>query len=666
LKPNSWQGNIICIEASAANGYNAPMAQSIVPKNKITSASLITEHDVYLFKEGNHFKLYEKLGAHPGTVNGVAGTHFALWAPNAKNVSVIGNFNHWDRNKHPLAPRWDSSGIWEGFVPHVGRGELYKFYIVSNHHYYQVEKQDPFAIFNEVAPKTASIIWDLDYSWEDGAWMKERYKYNSLESPISIYEMHLGSWKRVVEEENRPMTYREMAQDLPGYIKNLGFTHVQFLPVMEHPFYGSWGYQTLGYFSPTSRYGNPQDFMFLVDRLHQNGIGVILDWVPSHFPSDEHGLAYFDGTHLFEHDDPRKGFHPDWSSYIFNYGRNEVREFLISSAMFWLEKFHIDALRVDAVASMLYLDYSRKPMEWIPNRYGGRENMEAIHFLRRLNETAYKEFPDIQMIAEESTAWGGVSRPVHTGGLGFGLKWNMGWMHDTLLYMSKDPIYRKYHHNDLTFSFYYAFTENFVLSLSHDEVVHGKGAFAAKMPGDDWQKFANLRLLLGYMFAHPGKKLLFMGIEMAQWGEWRHDQSIDWHLLQYGPHQGIHQWVKDLNKFYRDEPALFQRDFTPDGFEWIDLNDYKQGVISFLRKSADGKSKIAAVCNFTPQTLHDYNIGVPEQGRWRELLNSDAAVYGGSGQGNLGGKQAVAKPFHGRPYSISLTIPPLGILFFKK
>ena len=642
------------------------MAQSIDPNNKIIATSQITEQDIYLFKEGNHFKLHEKLGAHPGTVNGVAGTHFAVWAPNAKNVSVIGNFNHWDRNRHPLAPRWDSSGIWEGFIPQVGKGELYKFYIVSNHNYYQVEKQDPFAIYNEVAPKTASIIWDLDYSWNDAGWMKERHKFNSLESPMSIYEMHLGSWKRVVEEGNRSMTYRELAQHLPEYIKNLGFTHVQFLPVMEHPFYGSWGYQTLGYFSPTSRYGDPQDFMFLIDSLHQNGIGVILDWVPSHFPSDEHGLAYFDGTHLFEHDDPRKGFHPDWSSYIFNYGRNEVREFLISSAMFWLEKFHIDALRVDAVASMLYLDYSRKPNEWIPNNSGGRENVEAIHFLRRLNETAYKEFPDIQMIAEESTAWGGVSRPVYTGGLGFGMKWNMGWMHDTLLYMSKDPIYRKYHHNDLTFSFIYAFTENFVLSLSHDEVVHGKGALAAKMPGDDWQKFANLRLLLGYMFAHPGKKLMFMGIEMAQWGEWKHDQSIDWHLLQYGPHQGIHQWVKDLNKLYRDEPALYQRDFTPDGFEWIDLNDYNQGVISFLRKSADGKSKILAVCNFTPMTWHDYNIGVPEQGLWRELLNSDASIYGGSGQGNLGGRMAVAKPFHGRPYSIALTIPPLGILFLKK
>jgi len=642
------------------------MAQSIDPQNKIIPASLITDHDVYLFKEGNHFKLYEKLGAHPGVVNGVAGTYFAVWAPNAKSVSVIGNFNYWDRNKHPLSPRWDSSGIWEGFLPGVLKGELYKFYIVSQHNYYSVEKQDPFAIFNEEAPKTASIIWDLDYNWKDTSWMKDRYKNNSLEAPISIYEMHLGSWKRVVEEGNRPMTYRELSRHLPEYIKNLGFTHVQFLPVMEHPFYGSWGYQTLGYFSPTSRYGSPQDFMFLVDTLHQNGIGVILDWVPSHFPSDEHGLAYFDGTHLFEHDDPRKGFHPDWSSYIFNYGRNEVRGFLISSAMFWLEKFHIDALRVDAVASMLYLDYSRKPNEWIPNNSGGRENVEAIYFLRRLNETAYKEFPDIQMIAEESTAWAGVSRPVHTGGLGFGMKWNMGWMHDTLLYMSKDPIYRKYHHNDLTFSFYYAFTENFVLSLSHDEVVHGKGALAAKMPGDDWQKFSNLRLLLGYMFAHPGKKLIFMGIEMAQWGEWKHDQSIDWHLLQYAPHQGVSQWVKDLNKLYREEPALFQRDFTPDGFEWIDLNDYNQGIISFLRKSADGKSKIIAVCNFTPQTLNDYSIGVPELGLYREMLNSDAAVYGGSGKGNLGGKQSVAKPFHGRPYSISLTIPPLGIIFLKK
>ncbi len=642
------------------------MIESADSRKVLSPPPFITDHDTYLFKEGNHFKLYEKLGAHLTSVDGVEGTHFAVWAPNAKSVSVIGNFNAWARGTHPLKARWDSSGIWEGFIPGIAKGELYKYYIVSQHHYYQVEKQDPFAIYNEVAPKTASVVWDLEYEWQDKTWMNERHKHNNLNAPMSIYEMHLGSWKRVIEEDNRCMTYQELAVHLPEYLNYMGFTHVEFLPVMEHPFYGSWGYQTLGYFSPTSRWGTPQDFMFLVDALHKAGIGVILDWVPSHFPGDEHGLAYFDGTHLFEHEDPRKGFHPDWSSYIFNYGRNEVREFLISSAMFWMDKFHIDALRVDAVASMLYLDYSRKPQEWIPNQHGGRENTEAIYFMRRLNETLYANFPDIQMIAEESTAWGGVSRPVETGGLGFGMKWNMGWMHDTLVYMTKDPVYRKYHHNDLTFSFYYAFTENFLLSLSHDEVVHGKGALAAKMPGDDWQKFANLRLLLGYMFGHPGKKLLFMGIEMAQWDEWRHEKSIDWHLLQFAPHQGIHQWVKDLNHLYKNEPALYERDFTPDGFEWIDLNDYQQGVISFLRKSADGKSQVAVVCNFTPMTWHDYKIGVPEAGVWRELLNSDAAVYGGSSQGNLGGKEAQAKSFHGRPYSISLTIPPLGILFLKK
>jgi 1,4-alpha-glucan branching enzyme len=637
-----------------------------VSKTQSLPAHLITDHDIYLFKEGNHFKLYDKLGAHLTTAQGVNGVQFAIWAPNAKSVSVIGNFNHWDRNSHPLTVRQDGSGIWEGFVAGVTKGELYKFFIVSSKEFYQVEKQDPFAIYNEVAPRTASVVWDLDYQWQDKTWMDNRHKVNNLNAPFSIYEMHFGSWKRKVEDNNRPLTYREMAAELIPYLKEMNFTHVEFLPVMEHPFYGSWGYQTLGYFSTTSRYGTPQDFMYLVDQLHQNGIGVILDWVPSHFPCDEHGLSYFDGTHLFEHADPKKGFHPDWNSAIFNYGRNEVREFLISSAMFWLEKYHVDALRVDAVASMLYLDYSRKPMEWIPNQYGGRENLDAIYFMRRLNETVYGAFPDIQMIAEESTAWGGVSRPVETGGLGFGMKWNMGWMHDTLLYMSKDPVYRKYHHNDLTFSFYYAFTENFCLSLSHDEVVHGKGAMGAKMPGDDWQKFANLRLLLGYMFAHPGKKLLFMGIELAQWSEWKHENSLDWHLLQWGPHQGVHQWVKDLNKLYRNEPALFERDFTPDGFEWIDLNDYQQGVISFIRKSADGKSKVVVVCNFTPMTWHDYHVGVPEEGTWKEILNSDAAIYGGSSQGNMGAKQTIKEPFHGRSHSLSLTIPPLGVLFFKK
>ena len=641
------------------------MAQH-VSKQPVIPVPLITDTDSYLFKEGNHFKLYERLGSHLMTVDGVSGVHFAVWAPNAKSVSVIGNFNHWDRHTHPLNSRWDSSGVWEGFIPGIGKGELYKYFIISNNDYYQVEKQDPFAYYNEVPPRTGSVVWDLDYAWGDAAWMKDRHKVNNLNAPFSIYEMHLGSWKRVPEEGNRPFTYRELAEHLIPYLKDMGFTHVQFLPVMEHPFYGSWGYQTLGYFSTTSRYGTPQDFMFLVDALHQAGIGVILDWVPSHFPSDEHGLGYFDGTHLFEHADPKKGYHPDWNSCIFNYGRTEVREFLISSAMFWLEKYHIDGLRVDAVASMLYLDYSRKQFEWIPNQYGGRENLDAIYFLRRLNETVYKNFPDIQMIAEESTAWGGVSRPVETGGLGFGMKWNMGWMHDTLLYMSKDPVHRKYHHHELTFSFLYAFTENFVLSLSHDEVVHGKGALASKMPGDDWQKFANLRLLLGYMFAHPGKKLLFMGIEFAQWEEWKHEKSLDWHLLQWGPHQGIHQWIKDLNKLYRNQAALFDCDFTSDGFEWIDLNDYNQGVISFIRKTKDGKSSIVIVCNFTPMTWHNYHIGVPQAGMYHELLNSDAAHYGGSGQGNMGAKEAVAVSFHGRPYSLSLTIPPLGILFLKK
>lgn len=642
------------------------MSEALKNVSKVIAHPFITEHDAYLFKEGSHFKLYEKLGAHPLVVDGVKGVHFAVWAPNAKKVSVIGSFNHWNRDAHPLNSRWDSSGIWEGFIPGVSKGDLYKFFIVSNHAFYQVEKQDPFACFNEVAPRTASIVWDLEYQWQDDAWMKRRYQHNDLNAPMSIYEMHLGSWKRVIEDNNRPLSYRELAEHLPQYLKNMNFTHVEFLPVMEHPFYGSWGYQVLGFFSTTSRYGTPQDFMHLVDVLHQNGIGVILDWVPSHFPTDEHGLSYFDGTHLFEHSDPRNGYHPDWKSAIFNYGRHEVREFLISSAMYWMDRFHIDALRVDAVASMLYLDYSRKPMEWIPNQYGGRENLDAIYFLRKLNETLYANFPDTQMIAEESTAWGGVSRPTSTGGLGFGMKWNMGWMHDTLVYMTKDPVYRKYHHHDLTFSFYYAYTENFLLSLSHDEVTHGKGSLAAKMPGDDWQKLANLRLLLGYMYAHPGKKLVFMGSEFAQWTEWNHDKSIDWHLLQYGPHQGVHQWMKDLNWLYKTEPALFERDFTPEGFEWIDLNDYNQGVISFIRKSADGKSQVIAVCNFTPMTWQGYSIGVPQEGFYKEILNSDASLYGGSGQGNMGGKNTDPVSFHGRPCSLSLTIPPLGLLFLKR
>jgi 1,4-alpha-glucan branching enzyme len=645
--------------------------------NVIYGYSLFTDFDIYLFKEGNHFFAYEKLGAHLIEHEGIKGTYFAVWAPNAEKVFVMGDFNGWDKESHPLAVRWDGSGIWEGFIPGIEKGTKYKFYIVSKYgefprsfaegikYKYRLEKGDPFAFFWETPPKTASIVWDLNYDWNDEEWMKNRHKFNSLNSPISIYEVHLGSWRRVPEEDNRPLSYREMAEWLPGYVKEMGFTHVEFLPVMEHPFYGSWGYQVTGYFAPTSRYGTPQDFMYLIDKLHQNGIGVILDWVPSHFPDDAHGLSFFDGTYLYEHQDPKKGYHPHWHSYIFNHGRNEIRNFLISSALFWLDKYHIDGLRVDAVASMLYLDYGRQPGEWIPNKYGGKENLEAIEFIRRLNQTVYEKFPDTQTIAEESTAWPMVSRPVYLGGLGFGMKWNMGWMHDTLLYFSKDPIYRKYHHNQLTFSIWYAFTENFVLPLSHDEVVYGKGSLINKMPGDYWQKFANLRLLFGYMYAHPGKKLLFMGGEFGQWDEWYHEKSLDWHLLQYPSHQGIQKWLKDLNQTYKTEPALYELDFESSGFEWVDCSDVEQSIISFLRKGKNPKDIFLIVCNFTPVPRYNYKVGVPYNGYWEEVLNSDAIEYGGSGHGNFGGLYADSLPMHHRQYSIALTLPPLGILFFK-
>ncbi len=638
-------------------------------KSKSTVAydvSLLTEYDIYIFKEGNHFRLYEKLGSHVMTVDGITGTFFAVWAPNAANVSVIGNFNGWNPESHPLSVRWDGSGIWEGFIPGVGHGDLYKYHIVSKYKNYRVEKGDPCAFYWEVPPKTSSIVWDLSYEWNDEEWMKNRHRYNALNAPFTIYEVHLGSWRRVPEENNRSLTYREMAKHLAEYVKDVGFTHVEFTPVMEHPFYASWGYQTVGYLAPTSRYGTPQDFMYLIDYLHQHEIGVILDWVPSHFPGDEHGLAYFDGTYLYEHADPQKGFHPDWHSYIFNYGRNEVRNFLISNAFFWLEKYHVDGPRIDAVASMLYLDYSRKEGEWIPNKYGGRENIEAITFLKRLNEEVYRVYPDIQTIAEESTAWPMITRPTYVGGLGFGMKWNMGWMHDTLEYFSKDPIYRKYHHNELTFSMWYAFTENFVLSLSHDEVVYGKGSLIGKMPGDDWQKFANLRLLFGYMYGHPGKKLLFMGGEFGQWREWEHDEGLDWHILQYQPHQGVQRWVRDLNNFYRREPAMHELDFELDGFEWIDFNDWEQSVISFIRKGDTTKDIILVVCNLTPVPRYNYRVGVPVSGFWKEILNSDAKEYWGSGHGNFGGVEATQIPFQGRDYSLSLTLPPLGVLFFKR
>jgi len=626
--------------------------------------SMLSSDDLFLFNEGSHYRLYEKLGAHPIMVDGVEGTHFAVWAPNAKQVSVMGEFNGWDKSSHPLRPK-GQSGIWEGFIPGVAKGTIYKYYLVSHRRGYRVEKADPFAFYAETPPKTASIAWDLDYSWGDRAWMEKRHAHNALDAPISIYELHLGSWRRVTEEDNRYLSYRELAPSLADYLKQLGFTHVEFLPVMEHPFYGSWGYQVTGYFAPTSRYGTPQDFMYLVDYLHQHDIGVILDWVPSHFPNDEHGLGYFDGTHLYEHGDPRQGIHPDWNSFIFNYGRDEVRSFLLSSALFWLDKYHVDGLRVDAVASMLYLDYGRKEGEWIPNKYGGRENLEAIAFLRRFNEAVYQESPDVQTIAEESTAWPMVSRPTYLGGLGFGLKWDMGWMHDTLEYMTKDPIYRKHHHNNLTFRLIYAFFENFVLPLSHDEVVHGKGSLLGKMPGDDWQKFANLRLLLGYMYAQPGKKLLFMGGELGQWREWAHDESLEWHLLDYPPHSGLKRWVEDLNRFYQGQPALYELDFEQAGFEWIDCNDVEHSVVSLMRKGHSPDDLLMVVCNFTPTTHSNYRIGVPQPGFWRELLNSDAREYGGSGQGNPGRVEAASIPLHGRPYSLTITLPPLAIVFFK-
>ena len=574
--------------------------------------SMLSDEDIYLFNEGSHFRLYYKLGAHPVTLDGVSGTYFAVWAPDAEKIFVIGDFNDWDKTTHPLVPR-GQSGIWDGFIPGVGPGTHYKFHLHSRFQMYKVDKADVFGFFHEGPPRTASIVWDLNYSWSDQEWMGKRYSSNALNAPMSIYEMHLGSWRRKPEEGDRFLTYREMAPELAEYVNTMGFSHVEFLPVMEHPFYGSWGYQTTGYFAPTSRYGTPQDFMYLVDYLHQHGIGVILDWVPSHFPEDEHGPGFFDGTHLFEHADPRKGYHPDWHSMIFNYGRTEVRNFLISSALFWLDLYHIDGLRLDAVASMLYLDYSRRDGDWIPNKYGGNENLEAIDLLRLFNKEVYGNYPDVQTTAEESTAWPMVSRPIYVGGLGFGFKWDMGWMHDTLTYMAKDPIFRKFHHNALTFRMIYAWTENFVLPLSHDEVVHGKGSLLHQMPGDDWQKFANLRLMFGYMFGQPGKKLLFMGGEFGQWDEWYHEKSLDWHLLEFPPHQGVKKWVEDLNRVYRQEPALYELDFDPAGFHWIDCTDVDHSVVSFFRRGKSTDDIILVVANFTPETHLNYRVGAPQE-----------------------------------------------------
>ena len=639
-----------------------------VMKNIYHDVSRFGEEDIYLFKEGNHFRLYEKLGSHEMLREGVNGVYFAVWAPNAEYVSVIGDFNGWDKQSHLLQARWDSSGIWEGFIPNLTSGTIYKYFVKSHHNGFQEEKADPFAFFAETPPCTASKVWTENYQWQDSAWMKKRGPKNSCNAPFSIYEVHLGSWRRVTEENNRPLTYREHANYLVDYVKKMGFTHVELMPIMEHPFYGSWGYQCLGYFAPTSRYGTPEDLKYLIDSFHQQGIGVILDWVPSHFPGDGHGLAYFDGTHLYEHSDPQKGFHPDWKSYIFNMGRVEVKEFLISSALYWFEKYHVDGLRVDAVASMLYLDYSRNDGEWIPNVHGGRENLEAIEFLKQLNEVVYQRFPDVQMIAEESTAWGGVSRPTFSGGLGFGMKWNMGWMHDTLEYFKLDPIHRKHHHSELTFSMLYAYTENFVLSLSHDEVVHGKGSIFGRMPGDDWQRWANLRLLYAYMFAHPGKKLLYMGNEFGQWGEWKHEDSLDWHVMQYPQHRGVQSLVRDLNRIMVAEPALHQLDFEPNGFEWVDHNDWQGSILTFIRKGVKPEDSILVVCNFTPVVRHDYRVGAPGAGGgyWKEIFNSDAEGYGGVDLGNLGGVEAENIPWHGREFSLSLTLPPLGVAYFKR
>jgi 1,4-alpha-glucan branching enzyme len=630
----------------------------------VAAPQLLSDQDLYLFNEGSHYRLHDKMGAHLVVQKGQAGAVFSVWAPNARSVSVVGSFNSWNPKSHRLEPR-ASSGIWEGFIAGVTQGALYKFHIESQAGGYSVDKADPIGILHEQPPRTASVVWDLAYEWGDREWMQKRGERNSLRAPQAIYEVHLGSWMRVPEENNRPLTYRETAPRLADYVQRMGFTHVEFLPVMEHPFYGSWGYQTTGYFAPTSRYGTPQDFMYLVDYLHQHGIGVILDWVPSHFPSDEHGLAFFDGTHLYEHADARQGFHPDWKTYIFNYGRSEVRSFLMSSAMFWLDKYHADGLRVDAVASMLYLDYSRKQGEWIPNKFGGRENLDAIDFLRRFNQEVYKEHPDVQTTAEESTSWPMVSRPVYLGGLGFGLKWDMGWMHDTLEYFRNDPIHRKYHHNKLTFRMLYSFHENFVLPLSHDEVVHGKGSLIGKMPGDEWQRFANLRLLFAYMYAQPGKKLMFMGDEFGQVREWAHDSSLEWDVVRYPVHRGVQAWMEQLNRVYRSEPALHALDNTVDGFEWVDCNDNATSTISLLRKSESPQDTVLVVCNYTPVPRVGYRVGVPHGGYWRELLNSDGREYAGSGMGNLGGVQAEEIRVHGRPFSLNLTLPPLAALFFK-
>jgi 1,4-alpha-glucan branching enzyme len=632
--------------------------------NKVQVYSLFTDFDIDLFKAGKHFRLYEKLGAHPIEVDGVQGVYFAVWAPTARSVSVVGDFNYWIQGEHPLEVRWDSSGIWEGFIPGVQIGTTYKYKIQSANGGIITEKADPFAFYCQQPPLTASVIWNLDHKWKDSKWMKNRKEHNDLDKPYSVYEVHLGSWKRH-GSENRFLTYLEFADELVDYVKETGFTHVEFMPVMEFPYDPSWGYQLVGYFAPTSRFGTPQEFMVLVDKLHQAGIGVILDWVPSHFPDDAHGLGFFDGSNLFEHPDRRKGYHPDWKSLVFNYGRNEVRSFLISNALFWLQHYHIDGLRVDAVASMLYLDYSRKDGEWEPNIFGGRENLDTISFLKDFNEAVYANYEGVQTIAEESTSFPMVSRPTFEGGLGFGMKWMMGWMHDTLQYFKKDPIHRKYHQNDLTFSMTYAFSENFMLPLSHDEVVYGKSSIAGRMPGDEWQKFANLRLLYGYMFTHPGTKLLFMGAEFGQSGEWNFEQSLDWHLLEYPFHKGIKKLITGLNDLYKNQPALHEKQFSPEGFEWINYSDHHNAVMAYIRKGNNSNEDVIVVCNFTPVVRKNYRIGLPQKGELVEIFNSDAEIFGGSGVSNSGKLAIESSPYDARDYSIELDLAPLAVMVFR-
>ena len=626
--------------------------------------SLFSEFDISLFKSGKHYRLYEKLGSHILTVDGVEGTYFAVWAPSAKQVSVIGDFNYWMEGEHQLNVRWDSSGIWEGFIPLVGKGTAYKYKILSENGDIKTEKADPYARRFEHPPKTASIVWDDTYKWQDSQWMKKRKKHNALDAPYSVYEVHLGSWKKHLEE-NRFLSYFELADDLVNYVKDMNFTHVELMPIMEYPYDPSWGYQITGYFAPTSRFGYPEEFKYLIDTLHKNNIGIILDWVPSHFPEDAHGLGFFDGSHLYEHPDKRKGYHPDWKSLIFNYERNEVRSFLISNAVFWMDHYHADGLRVDAVASMLFLDYSREDGQWEPNSNGGRENLAVISFLKELNEEIYASFPDVQTIAEESTAYPMVSKPTFVGGLGFGMKWMMGWMHDTLKYFAKDPVYRKYHQSEITFSLAYAFTENFMLPLSHDEVVYGKNSILGRMPGDEWQRFANLRLLYGYMFTHPGTKLLFMGGEFGQYNEWNFQESLDWNLLNFEPHKNTQNYFKELNKFYKTTPALFEKAFTNDGFEWINYNDHENCVISYIRKGYNTQNNVVVVCNFTPNVKENYRIGLPIKGKLKEVFNSDSKSFGGSGVSNKKQIPIEKKPWNYKDFSAEITIPPLALIVFQ-